>query len=157
MWTTLPFRRRSVPSGTTRKQLEREKDTRSPEPCEGTVFATGSSAAAGLKSQKDGTNRVKSGLPFMSLATRARAKLGLWGRLPASAARIGEPNSRKVTADEMGFPGRPKKGSLPANWPGVGAAVPGTSPKTRGLPGCGDGDQYGLFGGDFADAAAQEL
>ena len=50
--------------------------------------------------------------------------------LPASAARIGEAKSRKVAAEEMGFPGRPKKTCVDG-----GSPLRGSSPKTRGLPG----------------------
>ena len=79
-----------------------------------------------------GTKRVRSGLPFTSRDEtgegEARARRF---RLPARARRIGEAKSRNVAAEEMGFPGRPKKGSMAGDR--LGCA--GTSPKTSGLPG----------------------
>jgi hypothetical protein len=70
-------------------------------------------------------------------ASRAKAKRGLGSRLPASAASTGAAKSRKVTAEETGLPGSPKKGKASASpraWE-ADERPPGSSPKTSGLPG----------------------
>ena len=88
---------------------------RSPEPCQGTSETSGNSPAA-PNVHFAGRKRVRSRLwcfPDWG-ASRARAKRGAGSRLPASAASTGAANSRNVTAEETGLPGRPKKGNVRA-------------------------------------------
>src|SRR5580658_2888112 len=100
----------SAASGTTRKQLERAKAARSPEPCEPTGVTDGNSAAPEANVQFAGTNRVRPGLPSQFFPSFARANRGPSSELPASAASTGAAKRRNVTAEEMGLPGRPIKG-----------------------------------------------
>src|ERR1022692_2717926 len=112
MRTIEPGSREWASAGTTRKQLERARAARSPEPCQATNSTSGSLPAGAVKVQAAGRKRVRPALGFREglSAMRARAKCGAGSRLPASAARTGAAKSRKVTAEDTGLPGRPKNG-----------------------------------------------
>src|ERR1019366_723487 len=114
MRTIEPGSREWASSGRTRKQLERARAARSPEPCQATNSTSGSLPAGAVKVQAAGRKRVRPALACREglSAMRARAKCGAGSRLPASAARTGAAKSRKVTAEETGLPGRPKNGRL---------------------------------------------
>jgi len=112
------------------KQFDRAKAGKSPLPCQGTVATCGSPFPCELKAQSPGKKRVSPVFAFRSVALESCAETnrGPTSVAPPNDASNGAANSRKVAADEIGFPGSPKNGNLDP-------AERGTSPKTSGFPG----------------------